>query len=1436
MRDPTVDLEGRETVWPTASQRQHLELNYAALLEPFRRHETTIRSIVVVSPSSDATPDVALLKVTSLGIEPSAYAPRTRQQPLESLSEPVQQLCRGSIGDTLFVVDDETLEALLASQHSFRALALLPSKDGARRRDRWRYQRALFDLGLIAIASINLECGEVRCFLASDALSTTPTSEIASRGEITMTSLGRNGGFGNQLFQYAYVKLYAMRHGLTAKFPDWQGRDLFRLADPLCGGAALRQLSFNGFTDDDLRLWEAGDPPVNIDLWGYFQETPECWRHHRQLLRQMFSLPADWQSAFDVWRSNLTRGGERSLVALHVRRGDYRTHTLPYFQFVPEQLYLDWLRKIWPTLSDPLLFIATDEPDLVLRHFAEFSPISEFGSLDKLPAHVRDFEVLRRADCLAVCNSSYSRMAAILAGDAQKCFLPSHETGRFEPYQPWIDAGFWARFAKRLPPKREAVATQGKSSGRSPAARPTIYVDVSDLLLYLLDHTSLSGIQRVQCEVLRHVADAGDGEVDFVVLEDGEGLVLIEAPALMEIIDLFRLGALLPTEIRSKIFSMLNRARRCLLQAGDTFITLGAFWGVRGAGRLLQQLKNSGVVIGLFIHDIIPITHPEYFQARDTRVFVKAVVEALTFADFVLTSSEYNKGTIAAHCRSRGLNPQIDVVPLAHQFTQVNSAPEISERVKEISESEFILCVGTIEVRKNPLYLFNLWKLMARSERELPTLVYAGRRGWLVRDFIEQLENCGYLDGKIIILNNVTDGELDLLYRKCLLTVFPSFAEGWGLPVGESLAYGKICICAAAGGTSEVGKALADYVDPYNVRSGLEQLLHYLNNPEARSRREQRIAQSFEPRSWGEVAGDLLASAKSMVIRISRCEKVAAITLPPNKFLPITADVREVSLTGEDGSLSAELACVVGWRPPDVLGVWAEKPEATLQFRTKSTPGANVHLILRLACLEGASHRLRIKSASGSEVTVSLGGERDTLATLSCEVDENGLVTVTLAHVGQEKRRRTRGPFWCLKGFMYLEPGELRKTQRRAEGLHNAAPGLALHDGGERIRLLSAPATSGIRQLASKEEFIDASDAFWSTPPVIRQRRPPILADAEDEGIFLTRYRNSQPPPLGAVSESLALLRRSNQYLSTSRFSEGVIFDHLGGVRRGFGFLDGAPLSHTPWLLRDREGIATERGPLARVPHYDRSLLIFYNGNLHNYYHWLAEGLLLLDVLVNSFPPNKDICIALPKSMDINPLVDHRESLKSLGFDQIDVIEVGEDLVNVAEVIWVECDLVEQMPAQCLQSFQRRIASKYATQVKKRSRRLLIERKGPTRMISNFEAVQALLSEEGFDTISLEGMAPSDQILLFQSAEFVVGTHGAGLANLLFCEPGTKVIEFMPSVEMRPFFWIISDSLDLRHAVQFCPMVDGDTFQATLAVDLNKLTALYKTLDGDRPQ
>ena len=62
---------------------------------------------------------------------------------------------------------------------------------------------------------------------------------------------------------------------------------------------------------------------------------------------------------------------------------------------------------------------------------------------------------------------------------------------------------------------------------------------------------------------------------------------------------------------------------------------------------------------------------------------------------------------------------------------------------------------------------------------------------------------------------------------------------------------------------------------------------------------------------------------------------------------------------------------------------------------------------------------------------------------------------------------------------------------------------------------------------------------------------------------------------------------------------------------------------------------------------------------------------------------------------------------------------------------------------------------------------------------------------------------------------------------MLFCKPGTKVIEFMPSVEMLSFFWLISENLSLTYAVQFCPAVDGDSLQASLNVDIGKLKMLY---------
>ena len=124
------------------------------------------------------------------------------------------------------------------------------------------------------------------------------------------------------------------------------------------------------------------------------------------------------------------------------------------------------------------------------------------------------------------------------------------------------------------------------------------------------------------------------------------------------------------------------------------------------------------------------------------------------------------------------------------------------------------------------------------------------------------------------------------------------------------------------------------------------------------------------------------------------------------------------------------------------------------------------------------------------------------------------------------------------------------------------------------------------------------------------------------------------------------------------------------------------------------------------------------------------------------------------------------------------------------------------------------------------------QRQRPTRAIHNLREVQEFLAPYDFETVYLQGMSVVDQILLFQRAEFVVSPHGAGLANLLFCEPGTKVIEFMPAADIRPSFWLISEKLNLVHGWQCCGTVGAPGVDASMVVDIGKLQALYRIVDA----
>jgi tetratricopeptide (TPR) repeat protein len=261
----------------------------------------------------------------------------------------------------------------------------------------------------------------------------------ASRAErVTVSTLGNNGRFANQVLQYMFLRLYAELHGLEAQAPDWIGRPLFGAADPLPTGSFERV-----YEQGDLfcrALAGAEDAPLfdHHDLWGYFCYDTDYLAPHRDRIRGFFrpvpALADICRRATDTLRQRGT-----TLVALHIRHGDFGADdSYGRYRRIPLQWYQDWLAAIWPSLDRPVLYLATDDPS-VRAAFADYRP----ATADDLGAPIAgaefflDFFVLTEADWLGISNSTFGFVASLLNARAQAFARPDSRTGSLAPFDPW---------------------------------------------------------------------------------------------------------------------------------------------------------------------------------------------------------------------------------------------------------------------------------------------------------------------------------------------------------------------------------------------------------------------------------------------------------------------------------------------------------------------------------------------------------------------------------------------------------------------------------------------------------------------------------------------------------------------------------------------------------------------------------------------------------------------------------------------------------------------------------------------------------------------------------------------------------------------------------------------------------------------------------------
>lgn len=300
-----------------------------------------------------------------------------------------------------------------------------------------------------------------------------------------------------------------------------------------------------------------------------------------------------------------------------------------------------------------------------------------------------------------------------------------------------------------------------------------------------------------------------------------------------------------------------------IFSADDVLVSAGLDWDFKDLSLLFRLKRQHGFKVVLVCYDLIPVLFPHLCRAEVAQVFPSYYADIAWVADHVLCISKSSQRDFMKYVKQIG-------APLpATSLVKLGSTPDThgAAAVDHLVKGPFVLFVSTLERRKNHEILYRALARLADEGKPLPTLVFAGMRGWGVDDLLNDVARDPRVRGHIVQLNHVTDAELRGLYASASFTVFPSLYEGWGLPVAESFSHGRFCLAADTSSLREVGGTLAEYLDPWDVTSWAERLSFFTDNPAELAKREKRIARNFSPTPWSETAGAVLAVGRALTQR-----------------------------------------------------------------------------------------------------------------------------------------------------------------------------------------------------------------------------------------------------------------------------------------------------------------------------------------------------------------------------------------------------------------------------------------------------------------------------------------------------------------------------------------------------------------------------------------
>lgn len=318
--------------------------------------------------------------------------------------------------------------------------------------------------------------------------------------------------------------------------------------------------------------------------------------------------------------------------------------------------------------------------------------------------------------------------------------------------------------------------------------------------------------------------------------------------------------------------SRLQIGGRINARAGDVF--LGLDLSSRILPRHERQIKswrNKGVRISIVIYDLLPAQHPEWFGEEQSAIFVRWLDFVGRHADQALCISRTVSQDLDDWLR-RGEGARFDAVdihafPLGGDLRKSRPTEGMShadtQMLAILDGKRFVLIVGTIEPRKGHAVALDAFDhLYASGHCNIPALVVVGRPGWHTEDLQQRMRSHYQSGDNFFWFEDASDELLDTLYQRCAGVLFPTFAEGFGLPVAEALAHGQSILVRDLPVFRELSSPLISYFNNDTDVSLSQSILLWLENIEKEERPCKQDALTWQ-KSCEALLGHLEISNRS---------------------------------------------------------------------------------------------------------------------------------------------------------------------------------------------------------------------------------------------------------------------------------------------------------------------------------------------------------------------------------------------------------------------------------------------------------------------------------------------------------------------------------------------------------------------------------------------